>query len=183
MPGVNISHLKKAIKFMYTGKLNISMREIKNDHLVWHINNILVNLFKIDAKLNLPTDLLIPPPRKDDTDEDSPPGDGPRDCNNGVKNSKQNLPNGHRGSDTYQSNSNHASDIENTRQNNQIKEEQIDDEKPKEEQIKVEDVTGEPEEVLRNVATPDIIDLLDSDDEDCDNNNYFEGSNLDGVIS
>ena len=181
MPGVNISHLKKAIKFMYTGKLNISMREIKNDHLVWHINNILVNLFKIDAKLNLPTDLLIPPPREDDTDEDSPPGDGPRDCNNGVKNSKQNLPNGHRGSDTYQSNSNHASDIENTRQNNQIKEEQIDDEKPKEEQIKVEDVTGEPEEVLRNVATPDIIDLLDSDDEDCDNNNYLEGSNLDEV--
>ena len=60
---------------------------------------------------------------EDDTDEDSPPGDGPRDCNNGVMNSKQNLSNGHRGSDTYQSNSNHASDIENTRQNKQIKEE------------------------------------------------------------
>jgi len=61
------------------------------------------------------------------------------------------------------------------------KEGQIYDEKPKEDQIKVEDVTGEPEEFVRNVATPDIIDLLDSDDEDCDNNNYFEGGNLDEV--
>merc|ERR1719341_2597295 len=107
---------------------------------------------------------------------------------------KQNLSNGHRGSNNaFQSNSHqhHNSDIENTRQNNQMKEEQIDDEKPKEgqiddekpkeDQIKVEDATGEPVEFVRNVATPDIIDLLDSDDEDCDNNNYFEGGNLDEV--
>ena len=193
LPGVNISHLKKAVKFMYTGKLNISMREIKNDHLVWHINNILVNLFKIDAKLNLPTHLLTPPPKKEeDTDDDNPPGDGSKDNDQGGMRMKQNLSNGHGGSNNaYQSNSHHTSDIENTRQNNQMKEEQVDDEKPKEgqivdekpkeDQIKVEDVTGQPEEFVRNVATPDIIDLLDSDDEDCDNNNYFEGGNLDEV--
>ena len=191
LPGVNIFHLKKAIKFMYTGKLNISMREIKNDHLVWHINNILVNLFKIDAKLNLPTHLLIPPPMADDTDDDNPPGDGPKDCKDDLNNTKENQSNGRVGSGSFQSNSNHASDIENTRQNKQMKEEQTDDDKPKKEEqlddekpkIKVEDITGEPEEFVRNVATPDIIDLLDSDDEDCDNNNYFEGGNLDEVTN
>ena len=112
------------------------MREIKNDHLVWHINNILVNLFKIDAKLNLPTHLLIPPPKEEETDDDNPPGDGAKDNDVDVKNMKQNLSNGHGGSEAHQSSSNHSSDFENTRQNKQMKEEQMDDENPKDEQIK-----------------------------------------------
>ena len=181
LPGVKLLHLKKAIKFLYTGKLNISMKEIKNDHLVWHINNILVDLFKIDAKLNLPIEYLIPPPEEDDRDNDDSPGDGANGLDD-IQNKKQNLSNNRVRSDAFQSNSHHVSDIENTRQSTQMKEIQIDHDESKENQIKVENITREPEELDRNVATPDIIDLLDSDD-DCDNNNYFECGNLDEVSS
>ena len=46
---------------MYTGQLKMTKSEIDKEHLVWHVNHILLHLFRVDAKLNLPAHLLVPP--------------------------------------------------------------------------------------------------------------------------
>ena len=65
--------LQRAVKFMYTGQLKMTKSEIDKDHLVWHVNHILLQLFRVDAKLNLPLHLLVPPASDD---EDGGAGDG-----------------------------------------------------------------------------------------------------------
>ena len=52
---------QRAVKFMYTGQLKMTKSEIDKEHLVWHVNHILLHLFRVDAKLNLPAHLLVPP--------------------------------------------------------------------------------------------------------------------------
>ena len=58
--------LQRAVKFMYTGQLKMTKSEIDKDHLVWHVNHILLQLFRVDAKLNLPLHLLVPPASDDE---------------------------------------------------------------------------------------------------------------------
>ena len=55
---------------MYTGQLKMTKSEIDKDHLVWHVNHILLHLFRVDAKLNLPPHLLVAPASDGDDDEE-----------------------------------------------------------------------------------------------------------------
>merc|ERR1719317_839591 len=64
LPGIKILHLKRAVKFMYTGQLKMTKQEIEKEHMVWHVNHILIDLFRVDAKLNLPAHLLKLPTNK-----------------------------------------------------------------------------------------------------------------------
>ena len=59
---------------MYTGQLKMTKSEIDKDHLVWHVNHILLHLFRVDAKLNLPPHLLVAPASDGEDDEEG--GDG-----------------------------------------------------------------------------------------------------------
>ena len=61
---------------MYTGQLKMTKSEIDNDHLVWHVNHILLQLFRVDAKLNLPLHLLVPPTASGDEDDGAGEGGG-----------------------------------------------------------------------------------------------------------
>merc|ERR1719195_335753 len=125
LPGVETRHMKKAVKFMYAGKLPISSAEIHTDHLVWHINNILVNILKIDAKLNLPPKLLVAPPSEEDKDDGNDEDDEPRKNNTLKESARRFLSrtftdlNGNPGPS---SNSSSACDVDNTRQNTLISE-------------------------------------------------------------
>ena len=65
----NTFAFQRAVKFMYTGQLKMTKSEIDNDHLVWHVNHILLQLFRVDAKLNLPLHLLVPPTASGDEDD------------------------------------------------------------------------------------------------------------------
>ena len=61
---------------MYTGQLKMTKSEIDKDHLVWHVNHILLQLFRVDAKLNLPPNLLVPPTSSSDEDDGAGEGGG-----------------------------------------------------------------------------------------------------------
>ena len=210
LPGVKINHLKKAIKFLYTGQLKITKAEIDKEHIVWYIHHILMDLFKVDAKLNLSPNLLKPPPP--DNDDPSPDG-GSDNCDRNKNPSSQ--PSSSQVHNDNNDNSSAATpcDIDNTRQNkieslgsdNQgtYIEDQINHLSPSEKDkdineessasndyessnavcqekfskqnhfsIKVEekDLDVDVLENERNVPTPDIIDLLDSDEEMEENN-------------
>ena len=67
---------QRAVKFMYTGQLKMTKSEIDKDHLVWHVNHILLQLFRVDAKLNLPPHLLVPPNTSGDEDDGAGEGGG-----------------------------------------------------------------------------------------------------------
>ena len=174
LPGVETRHMKKAVKFMYTGKLLISSAEIHTDHLVWHINNILVNILKIDAKLNLPPKLLVAPPSEEDEDDGNDENDETGNKNTQKESDRIFLSRtfrDHNGNPGPSSGSSSACDVDNTRQNTvgfeaKPLEEEVD--KPRAQSIKFEAVDENIGEMERNVATPDIIDLLDSDSEDED---------------
>ena len=174
LPGVETRHMKKAVKFMYTGKLLISSAEIHTDHLVWHINNILVNILKIDAKLNLPPKLLVAPPSEEDKDDGNDEDDEPHKNNTHKESDRRFLSRtfrDHNGNPGPSSNSSSACDVDNTRQNTVISETRpLEEEvaKPGAQSIKIEAVDENIGEMDRNVATPDIIDLLNSDSEDED---------------
>jgi len=168
LPGIDIGHLKKAVKFMYTGQLKITKRQIEQEHIVWHINHILMDLFKVDAKLNLDPSLLRPPPKNDDSDNDDNSkdrkGGGKRNSNSNITQSNE-MPNGN-----IQSHESHSSKdpsfTENTRQN------KVHEACKENSAFQIE--IGEDLDVDedRNVPTPDIINLLDSDDEDDDMNTH-----------
>ena len=51
IPDVQISHMKKAVEVMYTGKLKLSKSKVLNEHLLKNIKNILVNILKINIDL------------------------------------------------------------------------------------------------------------------------------------
>jgi len=106
------------VKFMYTGQLKMTKHEIEKEHMVWHVNHILIDLFRVDAKLNLPAHLLQPPPKK--PEPDPPPSSG-----RGRGERQSRSQNGNSGSSTPSqgdvgSGSPKVSDIDNTRQNTVI---------------------------------------------------------------
>ena len=49
LPGIKHVHLKRALKFMYTGQLKMTKQEIEKNHMVWHVNHILIDLFKVSG--------------------------------------------------------------------------------------------------------------------------------------
>jgi len=75
MPDVKLEHLKKAIKFMYTGKMTVTKKELYTDYTVWHVRKILAELIKIDNRQSL-FNINVPPPPEDHID-DSPPDPPP----------------------------------------------------------------------------------------------------------
>ena len=183
LPDVSIVHMRKAIKFMYIGRIKISKKEIEQQHVVWHINNILKDILHIDAKLNLDPSLLRPPP-VNDNDGSGRSGGGP---NNNCDNNKDGSNNHLKPSGAGGTNNNPTpipppatpGDIDNTRQNTTLPQEPVQDFAPiidggereasagnsRTKNVKVE-MSPVCEEDDRNVPTPDIIDLLDSDSED-----------------
>ena len=92
----------------------MTKQEIEKEHMVWHVNHILIDLFRVDAKLNLPAHLLKPPPKKQEPDPPPSPGEesgSGGQCKNGTKSSNKQSQ-GDRGS-----NSPKISEVDNTRQN------------------------------------------------------------------
>ena len=70
---------------MYTGQLKMTKSEIDKDHLVWHVNHILLHLFRVDAKLNLPPHLLVAPASDGEDDEEGGDGGEADKSSNGDK--------------------------------------------------------------------------------------------------
>jgi len=170
LPGIKILHLKRAVKFMYTGQLKMTKQEIEKEHMVWHVNHILIDLFRVDAKLNLPAHLLKPPPKK--PEPDPPPSNGRGESGHSGSSAQIQAGSG--------SSSPKVSDVEHTRQNTVIHEKVPENQEKKKEELQIDcrDKTkterkkhqsgdSDIQEVEQErVATPDIIDLLDSDPEE-----------------
>ena len=119
LPGIKQRHLKRAIKFLYTGQIKVNKAEIAGDHFLYFINYILKEIFRVDASINIDSQHLQPPSTDNgDTDPDPPgssrdnnnPGDGHADGpgNNNIRQSR-----------SYNSFlfSSRGSDVQDTRQN------------------------------------------------------------------
>ena len=58
LPSIKQRHLKRAIKFLYTGQMRVSKAEIERDHFLYYINYILRDIFRVDASIDLSSQYL-----------------------------------------------------------------------------------------------------------------------------
>ena len=80
LPSIEHRHLKRAIKFLYTGQIKVTRAEIENDHFLYYLNYILRELFRLDASINLPSRYLQAPTSNNEDNDQEPPSS--RDNNN-----------------------------------------------------------------------------------------------------
>merc|ERR1719347_337667 len=94
LPGVKLRHLKRTINLLYSGKLEVTTDELEGQHILYNINSILRDVFRVkklptldipDCYLQPPGDLDQgpPPPQHNNNQEPGHREDGDRDNNNG----------------------------------------------------------------------------------------------------
>jgi len=179
LPGVRVEHFKRALRFMYTGKINVTTAELHKTYLVWHVRQIITDILKIDANLNLgDLELKAPPPEKDEEDDsDEPPDPSPGESSSGANGNGSRSSSGNQRHTTGDNpglgpRDNVGSDTNGFRQNSGAVAcgagPRTDANHQQEAPIRERrDSEGSDIQVVEapRVATPEIIDLLDSDDE------------------
>ena len=94
LPGVKLRHLKRTINLLYSGKLEVTTDELEGQHILYNINSILRDVFRVKKlpTLDIPDCYLQPfgdfdpgppPPQHNNNQEPGHSGDGDRDNNNG----------------------------------------------------------------------------------------------------
>ena len=200
LPGVKLEHLKRAIRFMYTGKLKVTTEELNSNYLVWNVKKIITEILILDAKLDFNLNLQAPP---DESTADQNPHNDP-DCTGDASGDGFNAHQPHGGGNSQSESSSdrtwgatktggyrqHAVHPE-TGDSNPVEPEEAFNAAPNSEEN--EQAAGDSDdpgsrkrsisensdiEILETPArvTPDIIDLLDSDPEDHadDSQDYLE---------
>ena len=159
LPGVKLSHLKRTVKFFYSGRLKVTKDELDRQHFLQYVNSLLRDVFRVeeiitninpDCNLELPRDLDPgpPPPQHNNNHGPGHRGDGDQDNNNGP------------GEDPLGLFSAEGCDVQGTRQNAAM-EEQESQEDPLEEtdqELFASDCPpAETEEVLADGTTEIIL--------------------------
>ena len=178
LPGVSVGHMKKAVKLMYTGRVKISKREKEQEHVVWHIHQIINVLFQVDASLKFDPSWLVPPPSQTNQDD---PGDDGSGNNNGSNDNNNERSANERGdsrrvrTETTGHSSGGWSEAEGSRQHKPSPAQNtLDDSKATNDKddnkknVQISRVTEEDFADDWRVPTPDINDLLEDDEDDQD---------------
>ena len=128
LPGIKLTHLKRSIKFLYSGQLKVTKSELERDNFLYHVNLILQEIFRVDADFNIDSRYLVPPTT--DSNEQDPPPPSDDDNNNGDEgysgDQDDDGDQGGSGEENYNSVlfSSQGCDIEGTRQNTGLSQEQ-----------------------------------------------------------
>lgn len=119
LPGIKLCHLKRSIKFLYTGQLRVNKAEEQREHFLYHIDRILREILRVDAEFNIPSEYLEAPNNGDNdhdphfSEDNNNPGD------HDEQNGEQGNNNFNHGQISNLCNSD-GSGIQNTRQNTAI---------------------------------------------------------------